>query len=102
MYGTLLRCRPLPGKERTIEEWSRRGLEEDSIPGFLGEYALLSEKHPGEVLVFILFDSKESYRTNAESPEQHQRYLEVRALLAEDPEWTDGEIIELRPTTVPI
>jgi heme-degrading monooxygenase HmoA len=102
MYGTLIRCHPLPGKEREIEALSHRQLEEEVIPGFVAEYALASEKTPGEVLVLAVFDSEERYRQNAASPEQHQRYLALRALLAEDPEWTDGAIVELRPATVRI
>ncbi len=102
MYGTLMRCRPIPGKEKEIEELARRGLEEVRIEGLIGEYVLVPDKDPGEFLMLVLFDSKESYWKNARSPEQDRRYRELRALLAADPEWTDGEIRELRPATVPL
>jgi hypothetical protein len=32
---------------------------------------------------------------NADSPEQHQRYLAFREILESDPEWQDGEIVEM-------
>jgi heme-degrading monooxygenase HmoA len=102
MYGTLMRCRPLPGKERAFEDYGRRRLEEAQIEGFLGNYVLTPNGSGGEVTVLVLFDSEESYRANAASPAQHQRYLELRALLAADPEWTDGRIEEWRPATIPI
>ena len=38
-----------------------------------------------------MFDDKESYTKNADDPAQHQDYLKMRALLEDDPEWTDGE-----------
>ena len=102
MYGTLIRCRPLPGKAQELQDLSRSQANVGTIPGFVAQYALAPEKNPGEVLVLAAFDSEESYRQNAASPEQHQRYRQFRALLTEDPEWTDGEIVELRPATVPI
>jgi len=40
-----------------------------------------------------VFDSKESYRANAEDPEQDAFYQRWRALMDADPEWNDGEII---------
>ncbi len=50
-------------------------------------------------MVAVVFESREAYRANAESSEQHQRYLEMRELLAEDPEWFDGEVVHayMRP-----
>jgi hypothetical protein len=44
-------------------------------------------------MLAVVFDSKEAYEANANSPEQHQRYLEYRDLLAADPEWHDGDIV---------
>jgi len=36
---------------------------------------------------------RETYHANAASPEQHARYLRLRALLTAEPEWHDGEVI---------
>lgn len=41
-----------------------------------------------------VFESREAYRANAASPEQHQRFLQLRALLEADPEWHDGAIVD--------
>jgi hypothetical protein len=41
----------------------------------------------------VAFESKDAYWANARSPEQDARFKEMRALLASDPEWHDGEIV---------
>ncbi|HET9199542.1 MAG TPA: hypothetical protein VFO84_01015, partial [Dehalococcoidia bacterium] len=64
----------------------------DSIPGLLAGYSLLAEKDPGQVFLVAIFDSPETYRTNSESPGQHQRYLEWRSLLTRDPDWYNGYV----------
>ena len=48
---------------------------------------------PGELFLVAIFESRQAYWDNAQSPEQDRRYLELRALLDSDPEWHDGEII---------
>jgi len=44
-------------------------------------------------MLVVGFDGKDTYHTNAQSPEQHEAYEAYRALLEADPEWHDGEII---------
>ena len=50
-------------------------------------------RDPGELFLVAIFESRQAYWANAQSPEQDRRYLELRALLDSDPEWHDGEII---------
>ena len=47
----------------------------------------------GGLMGVAAFDSKDSYRANAEDPEQDAFYQRWRALMDTDPEWNDGEII---------
>ena len=35
---------------------------------------------------------REAYERNADDPAQHERYVEYRALLEDEPEWHDGEV----------
>ena len=52
--------------------------------------------HPdqGEGLVgIVVFESKEAYMSNADSREQHQRFLEMMEHLASEPTWTDGTYV---------
>lgn len=104
MYGTIARYRPLPGKERDAQELTRQWIEQRApqIPGFVGEYELKSDANPGEWFAFVIFDSEESYRKNAADPDQDRWYRQLRATLAADPEWTDGEIASLHTETVPL
>jgi len=44
-------------------------------------------------ILVVLFDSKENYVANANSPEQDKEYRKLRDLLAADPHWHDGEVI---------
>ena len=51
------------------------------------------DRDPNEVCVVVAFKDKESYHANARDPKQDERLRRMRELLAEDPEWHDGEII---------
>lgn len=46
-----------------------------------------------EFYIVVLFQDREAYRKNADDPAQDRRYREMRALLAEDPDWHDGEVV---------
>ena len=97
MYGTVARLRLKSGAEAEI----RRLAEEYGdmqLPGFVGEYVYRTDDDPGEYYMAVVFESKEAYRANAESPAQHARYQRFRALLEADPEWHDGEVIVRLPS----
>ena len=40
-----------------------------------------------------VFESKEAYVENANSPDQHQSFLEIMEHLEEEPSWTDGTYV---------
>ena len=61
--------------------------------GMISTYLYQMDNDPNVLYLAVMFDSRESYRANAESPEQHERYLQMMAHLAAEPEWHDGEII---------
>ena len=63
------------------------------VAGWQSTTVYRSDTDPEEVWLAVVFESKEAYRKNAESPEQGKRYEQMRALLAADPEWHDGEVI---------
>jgi antibiotic biosynthesis monooxygenase (ABM) superfamily enzyme len=92
MYGTIARMRLKAGKE---EEFKALGRDEDeqNIPGHLGEFIYRMDNDPNEYFMAVIFDSKESYHANANSPEQNSRYEQMVALLESAPEWHDGEIV---------
>jgi quinol monooxygenase YgiN len=92
MYGTIAKFRIKPGKEQALRELSDEHV--DAIDGIEFEHVFKMDNDPQVFYIVVGFESKEAYRKNADSPEQHQRYMQYRALLEEDPEWHDGEIVD--------
>jgi len=97
MYGTIAKIQIDPAK---IEALKALGQRMGVAPGQLGRYVYQMDADPGELFLVALFKSQAAYWTNAQSPEQHARFQELRALLTGDPEWHDGEVIDaVLPTT---
>ena len=91
MYGTIAKLRIKPGMESELERLSRD--EQTEISGITFQYVYRMDDDPQNFFLVVGFESKESYRKNAESPEQHARYLTMISLLESEPEWHDGEIV---------
>ena len=87
-FGTIFRMQVKPGKKDEL----RRLLTDrsDVIPGMLSAHFF--DTGGNEAWGVAVFESEETYRANASSPDQHQRYLAYRALLDADPEWHDGTV----------
>jgi heme-degrading monooxygenase HmoA len=92
MYGTVARMRLKPGAEQQMTALMAE-YDGTKVPGFKGELVYRSDRDPDEYFMAVVFDSKEAYQANADSPEQHQRYLRYRELLTADPEWHDGQVV---------
>jgi heme-degrading monooxygenase HmoA len=91
MYGTVARLQVKPGSDASLNELTR-SYNSLQVPGFLASYLYQTNAATNEYYLTVIFESKTSYTANAESPEQNARYLQMRELLAIDPEWHDGEI----------
>lgn len=103
MYGTVVRFRPIPGKEQEIIAGSRRWAQErGTTVGFVTEYLLTPENGNGEWIGFVVFESRDAYRNNAADPAQEAEYRDFRAHLQDDPIWTDGAIVAVEPASVPL
>ncbi len=90
MYGTVARTRVKPENRNKLREVIQRQ-GNDQISGFVAGYVLWENEVDGAWIIAV-FDDRASYDKNADDPGQHQRYLEYRALLEDEPEWHDGEI----------
>jgi heme-degrading monooxygenase HmoA len=100
VYGTVARLRVKPGIEGAIERYVREAEAEvaaGDLPGFVFEHVFRLDADRDEYMLIVAFESKEAYVANASRPEQHERYLRYRELLAADPEWHDGEIVYSYP-----
>ncbi len=93
MFGTVGRARIKPeNRDKLVEVLSRQSLGD--VSGFRTAYLMFPQNRENEVVIVAMFEDESVYRRNAEDPAQHERYLEYRALLEDDPEWSDGEWIE--------
>jgi antibiotic biosynthesis monooxygenase (ABM) superfamily enzyme len=95
MYGTIARMKVKRENVDALRAWAAEA-ETRQVPGFRSANVLIPDMWNDEVMVVVMFDDKESYTKNADDPAQHQEYVRMRALLEDDPEWTDGEWIAAR------
>ena len=92
MYGTVAKMRIKPGSLASLREMA--GSEDMSrAPGYMSTTIYQMDSNPNELFMAVVFESKEAYFKNAESPEQNAMYERFVALLEGPPEWHDGEII---------
>ena len=90
MYGTVARIRVKPENREAFRKVTE-GQGYDEVAGFVTSYVLF-ENDGDTAWLFAIFTDHEAYERNADDPAQHERYLEYRALLEDEPEWHDGEI----------
>ena len=92
MYGTIARFRIKPGvKDEFIQAMD--GFGKTVIPGWVTDYYFQMENDSDEFYLVAIFKDKETYQANADSTQQHERYLIFRSFLTDDPEWHDGFIV---------
>ena len=90
MYGTVARIRV---KQENREQLRKVTSNQDysDVSGFVTSY-ILFEDGGDTAWLFAIFSDREAYERNADDPAQHERFVEYRALLEDDPEWHDGEV----------
>ena len=94
MYGTVARMHVKPGMLNGLLDWAETRLVlERRIPGHIETLIYRLDSDPDTLIMAVIFDSAESYRMNAASPEQHADYLHMITYLTEEPEWHDGRLI---------
>ena len=92
MYGTIARFHIKPGvKGDFIKTMDSFG--DADIAGWAADYYFQMDNDPHEFYLVAIFKDKETYQANADSTEQHERYLVFRSFLTDDPEWHDGFIL---------
>ena len=93
MFGTIARFRLLPGKEKELQALFEE-YRQARYKGLVAEHIYRTDADPDVYFMAVIFESRAAYFANADSPDQDARYRKFRALLAEDPEWHDGEIVD--------
>lgn len=96
MYGTIARLRAKPGMEQQLMTVASE-TESVRVPGQVAVYVYQMDADPRDFMLAVIFDSQESYVANAQSPDQHQRFLQLMTCLEAEPEWHDGHIVFSSP-----
>ncbi len=92
MYGTIAHFRIKPGtRDEFIKAMDSFG--DAIIPGWVADYYFQMNSDPEEFYLVAVFKDRDTYEANADSAEQHKRYLKFRSFLVEDPTWNDGKIV---------
>lgn len=92
MYGTIAKMRIKPGAEAQLQNQMQE-FDALAVPGHVSSTVYRMDSDPHEIYLAVVFDSRETYQANAQSPEQDARYREMLSLLEGEPEWHDGEIL---------
>ena len=91
MYGSIAKFTLKPGGLDAIRRIAESTTEYP--PGAIAEYVFQMDDDPNEVWLAVIFEDEETYRANAERPEQHAKFEQIAQWFAADPEWHDGEIV---------
>lgn len=95
MFGTVARFTAREGAEDRLIELMN-SYDDAEIPGHVASIVYKLRDGERQYMMATRFEDEASYRANAESPEQHQRYLQMRELIEGDPEWNDGDIVSVQ------
>ena len=92
MYGTIARLKVKPDRVEALQRLTA-SYDDLEVPGFVGTYVYKMDADETEYYLVVLFQDRDTYRKNADDPAQDRRYRAMRELLAEDPDWHDGEVV---------
>lgn len=92
MYGTIAKVTIDPSRLDELKDLSQ---SMGTAPGQVARYVFQMDADPSVFYLVAVFESREAYWANANSPEQHERFMQMRALLTSDPQWHDGEIVDV-------
>jgi len=97
MFGTIALLKPKAGNEAAVNaEFDRWWAERrPKVKGAIASTLYRNASNPAELMVAVVFESKETYEANANDPEQDTWFREkLVPLLESEPRWIDGDWIE--------
>ncbi len=95
MYGTVARMKLKAGV--TPQQFDQETQDAANTDGLVSLAVYQADADSQEIWMCVVFESKEAYVRNAESPKQDAEYRKLRALLEADPEWHDGTLVSTYP-----
>jgi quinol monooxygenase YgiN len=97
MYGTIARIHPKPDRIDELRALMEAYAPEGREPaGYRQSFIFQPDEDPYDrptLFLVALFDDRESYVANAQSPEQDAEYRKMREMLEDDPDWMDGTFL---------
>ena len=97
MYGTVMRAKAKSGSRQAVLAMMGESLDAE---GFQATYVLLPDDDENSLVAGVIFEDQTTYSANAHDPATEAWCGRFRALLEDDPEWTDGEWVSFaRPAT---
>jgi quinol monooxygenase YgiN len=92
MFGTVAKYLVKPGREQQFIK-QMESFEGAPPAGWVYHTIFRSTQDPNELWLSVVFESEESYRNNADSPEMDREYRKMLDHLQREPEWHDGHVI---------
>ena len=89
MYGTIFTLNIKPGHHDAL---IKAFTEQDPPAGMVAWFVMNPDAQESWIGVAI-FEDKETYVANAESPQQHESFLKMMEHLDSEPTWTDGTYV---------
>ena len=96
MFGSIAVVRPKAGKEDQVvalfEEWWTVRTPQ-VVPEAIAGHVFRLVDRANEIMVPVVFETREAYEANANDPAQSYWHRRLVALLEEEPTWIDGDIV---------
>lgn len=89
MYGSIFNLKVKPGHTKDL----LKALESRTPDGAIAWFVMQPDDEAKDLIAIAVFKDKKAYQENANSPEQHESFLEIMSYLQEEPSWTDGAYI---------
>lgn len=89
MYGTVAKFKVKPGSFEAFKS----SIDERKPDGFVATYVFQNDENPDELWLVALFEDKESYFANADSPQQDREFQGWKKFMTAEPVWHDGKVI---------
>tara|TARA_B100000900_G_scaffold330650_1_gene291223 strand:- start:264 stop:551 length:288 start_codon:yes stop_codon:yes gene_type:complete len=90
MYGSIFNLKPKKGKKEALIDHLKN--DQDRPEGGVAWY-VLNPDNDGDLVGIAIFKDEESYKANAERPEQHDNFIKMMDFLVEEPTWNDGNFV---------
>ena len=96
MFGTIALIKPKAGNEAALSAEFDRWWDErrPKVKGAVSSTLYRNVSNPAELMLAVVFDSKENYEANAQDREQDRWFREsLMPLLESEPSWIDGDVL---------